>query len=248
MKVSFLIAGVQKGATTALRGYLRRHPDLWFPEAKELHFFDDEDLDWREPPYAAYHEAFRGAPPALLGEATPIYTYWRPSAERIRAYNPRIKLIVSLRDPAARAYSHWRMETARDWESMDFSSAIREGRRRVAAGAEIAGQHRVFSYVERGFYVPQIERLLALFPRDRLLFVTRVGLLRRREATLDEICDFLEVPRFAPHPPHETAHSHDGAGLPPPAPGDVAYLRDLYRDDTERAQALVGREIEPEPP
>lgn len=51
MKLDFIIAGVQKAGTTALWGMLRRHPDIALSKTKERHFFDDERLDWFNPPY-----------------------------------------------------------------------------------------------------------------------------------------------------------------------------------------------------
>ena len=35
-----------KGGTSALYRYLRHHPDLFLPDEKELHFFDDETQAW----------------------------------------------------------------------------------------------------------------------------------------------------------------------------------------------------------
>ncbi len=45
-KVSFLVAGVQKGGTSALFDYLREMPGIQMPDVKEAHFFDDESIDW----------------------------------------------------------------------------------------------------------------------------------------------------------------------------------------------------------
>jgi hypothetical protein len=101
----FLIAGVQKGGTTALFDYLRDHPQLNLAPEKEVHFFDDEAQDWSAPDYDAFHARFAPAGPGRIsGEATPIYTYWPDSLERIRAYNPEMKLILLFRDPIARAW------------------------------------------------------------------------------------------------------------------------------------------------
>ena len=73
-RVQFLIAGVQKGGTTALADYLRQHPQL--------------------------HSHFQDAPAGCLwGEATPIYSYWWPAMARIWAYNPAMQLILCLRNP-----------------------------------------------------------------------------------------------------------------------------------------------------
>ena len=243
--VDFLIAGVQKGATTALHHFLRQHDNLHLPDRKELHFFDDTKLDWTKPDYdRSYHSHFCQVPPEdLWGESTPIYTYWKPSAARLHAYNRHIKLIVSLRDPVARAYSHWRMEVARNAEPLSFSTAIREGRDRVKREAEIPDQHRVFSYVERGFYADQIRRLLSLFPREQLYFLTPKDLSQHQKKTLDGICDFLGVPGFSKYPENEFVFSHKNADVEGIATSDIDYLRSLYREDIKQTEDLVGRKI-----
>lgn len=245
MKVAFLIAGVQKGATSALYHYLRQHRDLWLPRKKELHFFDNEQLNWCCPQYDKYHASFQQSRPTLImGEATPIYTYWRPAAVRIHTYNPQIKLIVSLRDPVARAYSHWRMEVVRGHERLSFPNAIRTGRSRVTAEAEIEDMHRVYSYVERGFYSSQIERLLRYFPSEQILFVTRQDLRYKLESTLDSISAFLGVRKFSKYPRPKTVFSHAHARVEPMCLEDIRYLRTLFHRDLKKCEALIGRTIQ----
>ena len=112
-RVDFAIAGVQKAGTTALFDYLSDEPELSLSHVKETHFFDDDERDWARPDYAPYHALFDAPDGRLRGEATPIYLYWPKVLERICAYNPAMKLIVVLRDPVERAWSHWRMEFAR---------------------------------------------------------------------------------------------------------------------------------------
>lgn len=143
MRVEFFVAGVQKGGTTALDAMLRQHPEIAMAREKEVHFFDDESIDWSAPDYGRLHAAYDAGERRLRGEATPIYTYWPNALERLRAYNPAAKIIVGLRHPAFRALSHWRMETARGVEAFSFSEAIRTGRGRVAAAPN--GVHREFS-------------------------------------------------------------------------------------------------------
>ena len=48
-KVGFVVAGAQKGGTTALDYYLREHPELCLPQRKELHFFDTDRYFVTEP-------------------------------------------------------------------------------------------------------------------------------------------------------------------------------------------------------
>src|SRR4051812_27467497 len=101
-RVTFVIAGAQKGGTTALFDYLGDYPDIALSDVKEVHYFDDEAVDWAAPNHGAYHGHFPAPDGRPCGEATPIYIYWPNSLERIRAYNPAMKLIATLRDPVQR--------------------------------------------------------------------------------------------------------------------------------------------------
>jgi hypothetical protein len=243
-RVSFLIAGVQKGGTTALFEYLRRDLPVSLPRVKETHFFDDESsVDWRAPDYAAYHAGFDPPDGRPRGEATPIYIYWPDSLERIAAYNPAMRLILSFRDPVERAWSHWRMETARGFDDAPFSWAIREGRRRVRESGEKPGHHRVFSYVERGFYGAQLQRALTLFPREQILCLASEQLKRDPAAVLHQVCCFLQLP--GPAKPIRPLAANVGQGRGLPSAEDALYLRDLYAEDAKRFAALSGLDLSP---
>ena len=238
-RVSFLIAGVQKAGTTALFDYLSEIPGLELPAVKEAHFFDDEEkVDWAAPDYAPYHRLF-GDPDRLWGEATPIYLYWPNALERIRAYNPAMKLILLFRDPVERAWSHWKMEYARGKETEPFGWCIRDGRARMAGGTPYPGFHRVYSYVERGFYGRQLARLLALFPRDQLLLLGSDSLKREPTATIQTICTFLDV--AAPSDPIVPKISRPAADLDYPATlsdSDVIFLQRQFSDELARFRLL----------
>jgi hypothetical protein len=237
--VTFLIAGVQKGGTTALYDYLADSPDVALSRVKEVHFFDDEGQDWGRPDYAAYHAQFAPADGRPCGEATPIYVYWKDSLERIRAYNPSMRLILTLREPVARAWSHWRMEYARGAEREPFAWCIRQGRQRLFE-SEPWGWHREFSYVERGFYGEQLERVFALFPREQVLVVRAEDLRADPAAALATVRRFLDLPD-APPPVHREAHvGRDmdyGSAL---TLEDAEHLRRLYARDQDRLRALTG--------
>lgn len=116
--VTFLVIGAQKAGTTWICDVLRRHPDVFIPDWKELHFFEQEPnfekgLDW-------YLDFFQGSENAVArGEGTPNYFYnvctekeqrdWinREVPARIKAHLPDIRLILSLRDPVQRAISSY---------------------------------------------------------------------------------------------------------------------------------------------
>jgi hypothetical protein len=238
-RVTFLIAGVQKGGTTALFDYLQDYPDLALPATKELHFFDDDSLDWERPDYDVYEGRFPEVADRPCGEATPIYAYWPGSLERIAAYNPAMRLILVLRDPVQRAWSHWRMEYARGVETKPFAWCVREGRQRLF-DAEPWGHHRDISYVERGFYGEQLERLFGLFPKDQVLVLKSDVLRVNPAATLAHVRAFLGLP---PAPAPVAREVHVGRAMAYPSEltaADIDHLRQVYAPDAVRLEALTG--------
>lgn len=239
--VRFLIGGVQKGGTTALFAHLAEHPALQMAACKEVHFFDREgDVDWARPDYGLYHRAFAAPDGRLRGEATPIYLYWPQSLPRIRAYAPGMRLIFLFRDPAERAYSHWAMEVGRGADAMPFPEAIRAGRARVDDPAA-PGHHRVYSYVERGFYAAQLERAHALFPPGQVLALDADALQAEPDVVLARVCRFLGVPDLAAVRADLRANVGPAPGrLPPMSAEDRAHLGRLYADDQARFSAMTG--------
>jgi hypothetical protein len=240
-RVGFLIAGVQKCGTSALFDYLREVPALQLPPIKEAHFFDDEAHDWGRPDYRPYHDLFV-EDGRLWGGATPIYIYWPNSIERIRAYNPAMKLILLFRDPVQRAWSQWRMEYAKGKEQSSFAWCIREGRARLAdADPSTPGHHRVYSYVERGFYGRQLRHLWSLFPPAQTLLLRQDDLAARPAETVAGVCDYLgvELPARPPRP----RRVREAANIPYPSvltEADRQLLEEIYRDDLADFAAMSG--------
>ena len=234
-----MVIGAQKAGTTALFDHLRDDPGLNLSKVKEAHFFDNETVDWAAPDYGRYHARYDMNRPGLKGEATPIYIYWPNALERIRAYNPAMRLIVMLRDPVARAWSHWRMEYARGAENKPFAWCVREGRRRLFE-SEPWGFHREFSYVERGFYGEQLERLFSLFPKEQVLILKAEDLRREPGEVLARVQRFLDLTPGAAPAPRE---SHVGREMDYGAEitsEDTAFLRGLYARDAARLWELAG--------
>lgn len=235
--VNFIVVGVQKAGTTALFDYLADDPAYAVSRTKEVHFFDDESVNWAAPDYGPYHAQFDWRRPAIRGEATPIYIYWPRSLERIARYNPAARLIVMLRDPVERAWSHWKMETSRGVETAPFAWCIREGRRRLFE-RQPWGVDREISYVERGFYGEQLERLYSHFPHEHVLILQADDLRRAPNAALGRVSAFLGAPP-PPHVDHREVHvGRDvGAAL---ADEDAAFLHEVYAEDMQRLTALSG--------
>ena len=250
-RVSFLVAGVQKAGTSALFEYLRRLPGVRLPAVKEAHHFDDEGVDWAAPDHRPYHALFAGNEDgdeaALWGDATPIYLYWPGALERIARYDPAMRLILIFRDPVERAWSHWKMEFVRGKEREPFAWCIREGRERLADALPNPGFHRVFSYVERGFYGRQLAHALALFPREQLLLLRAADLAREPDATLRRVTDFLGLPPPAPVAPVRALETVPHDYGPPPGDADIALLDALYAGELAQYEALGGPRLTRDP-
>lgn len=242
MLVNFFIAGVQKGGTTALDKMLRQHPEIQMARVKEVHHFDNDDLDWTDPDHSKLQNAFDWSVSGVVrGEATPVYTYWPHALSRLHQYNPLAKLIVGLRQPSFRAFSQWRMEKEMSGETLSFGEAISwAGRKRVHQAPYHV--HRAFSYVERGYYSMQLTELLRLFPRDAVLFFRTDELWTQNERVLAEVQDFLGVKRLI------AAKQKYIVPLDSRFPGEVtpserAMLDDLFAMDIERTAALTGLDL-----
>ena len=194
---NFLIVGAAKSGTTSLASWLRDHPEAFVPQAKELHFFDrreswERGVDW-------YAEHFREAGDAVaVGEATPGYMFGAPTVERIAATVPDARHIVCLREPVARAHSHWhhwRYRQALEWRS--FARAVADeldGTEERRARPGFAGFDPALGYyLARGHYLEQLEGLARHVPRERLHVVLLDDLESRPDETFAGVCRFLGI-------------------------------------------------------
>lgn len=135
-----IVAGVSKGGTTSIHMYLGDHPDVVLPEKREVHFFDrgerlhdfwqhvQEQLDTVKKEGSGYggfrgrsqrmceqyFRRFHNSSHRLTLDSTPNYNFNPHAAEWIHYMFPNMKIILSIRDPATRAFSEWRM-----WNSLE---------------------------------------------------------------------------------------------------------------------------------
>ena len=159
---------------------------------KEVHFFDNEKhFANGMPDYSKYHAFF------VLKrriEATPIYMYWNKSPKRIFEYNPEMKIILILRNPIDRAYSHWNMERSRNADNLPFRDAIDTESERCREA--LPDQHRVYSYIDRGHYLEQLRRIWTYFPKERVLILKNENLKQNPNGVLNQVSVFLGITQF----------------------------------------------------
>jgi hypothetical protein len=199
----FLIIGAQKAGTTALYAYLRRHPAITGPSWKEVSYFDRH--------YGRGAAWYRGNFPnrvrargKLVGEASPSYIFHPLGPERVKALVPEARLVALVRNPVDRALSHYHHEVALGREPLPFEDALDAEEDRLRGEKErLAADPSYFSrpwwshaYTSRGRYAEQLERWLAVFPREQLLIVPSEDLGSEPERTHARVLDFLGA---APH-------------------------------------------------
>lgn len=237
MKVDFLICGTQKGGTTALDAYLREHPQICMANKKEVHFFDDENnFTTQNPDYSLYHAYFSpNSVHSISGEATPIYMYWRNTPERIWQYNPDMKLIVLLRNPIERAYSHWNMERSRKAEHYSFWDAIRAEPARCREA--LPYQHMVYTYIDRGFYLEQLKRLWHYFPEKNVLVLKSEHLRNQPQDALKEIFGFLGVRNLGDITPKERRSTPYSSKM---GNREREYLQSIFEREIRELERALG--------
>ena len=184
---NFLIIGAMRSGTTSLARYLEHHPDVFLAPQKEVHFFDanfDRGIGW----YELQFNGWNGE--RAIGEATPNYLHDTAALNRIRETLPEARLLVILRNPIDRAYSHYWQKVASGRETLDFGSAIREEPNRLAQSAD---DRRNFSYLDRGKYLQQLEPVADLFGLQRMEVLLLEDLHADPTETFGRVCRFLEI-------------------------------------------------------
>lgn len=217
-----------KTGTTWLADVLRRHPDVFVPAEKELHFFD---TGWREQALDAYLDVFASATQPCRVDATPYYRLSRRALRTIRSLRPDARWIVWLREPVAHAWSFLR-HTCR-WREAPFASAgcaIEHLDERALRAAALSDA--VLTAVDP---LGIVERVASVFPAERI----HVGFLEDAAAepakTIDSLLAFLGVARDVdPAALGLETRSFVGDEVPIP-PAFEHWLRELF---SERARAL----------
>lgn len=164
----FFVVGAQKAGTTTLNNLLLREPGVEVPAIKETHYFSDDQRNIRGIEWYLKCFVSKGAE-AVRGEVDPDYLFFQQAALRIAQIIPAAKILIILRNPLDRAYSHYRMSVRRGLEDLSFVEALALESHRIARGSLLSlKQH---SYAARGRYAEQIKHWKHALPRADFLFI-----------------------------------------------------------------------------
>jgi len=174
MKVDFFIVGAPKAGTTSLYHYLNEHPEISMSSQKEPDYFSDADIQNEGMYYGKnridtikkYHSLFDdNSESKLKGEGSVSYLFYKNVPQKIKTYNPEAKIIIMLRDPIDRAFSHYLMDYRLGLVSDSFEDIIDQ--KSVHKDAKLFYQQ----YIELSEYANQVKRYLDVFNEQDILFI-----------------------------------------------------------------------------
>jgi len=208
----FLIIGVPKAGTTSLADWLSQHPEVFMPDRiKEPFFFtyagqpsyEYLGKHYRLPSFSynwdKYLDLFEGASDGqLIGEASTSYFHSPQSPGLIHALLPDVKLIVILRNPLERAFSHYLMDIRDGRTTLSFEEELEQ---------EIRSRVPTRWYKYPGFYIEHLRRYLVFFRQEQIKVLLFEDITKNSKSTYRDICNFLGIDNsFTPVFEHKNAY------------------------------------------
>lgn len=202
-KLNFFCVGAQKAGTTLLHDILKQHSNIFLPEEKEAHFFDVNEYYSKGLDYFlnTYYKSYAGE--QIVGNINPNLQVELRSIDRIiDSFGKDLKIILILRDPVKRAFSHYLMSKKRGYENLEFNEAIKNEAERIKnpvahkdyESSEMAHfEKNHLGYISRGTYAPIIEYLFNRFEKKNIKVYIFEEFVRDKGKTIEDIFKFLGV-------------------------------------------------------
>ena len=195
MKVDFFIVGAPKAGTTSLYHYLDEHPQVVMSSQKEPDYFSDKAIHEQGMYYVKnrvntldnYESLFVQKESVVYGESSVSYLFYDNVAEDIKKYNPNAKIIIMLRNPIERAFSHYLMDYRLGLINDSFENIITKKSKHKNA-------HLFYQqYIEVSKYSNQIQRYVDFFEMENILFIDYENFKKNVSKTVDQVYDFLNI-------------------------------------------------------
>jgi len=202
MKINTVIIGIQKAGTTSFYNWLAQHPDIYAPaRAKDFHFFSDDKyfnkgIDNLLDKYKDYKNE------KIILHSGVNYSYFHSyTYQRLKEYNPDLKIIIILRNPTERAISAYNYFKRLTIENRPIEEAFNLNNEKLLDGHHSKANS---TYLQHGFYSKQILALADFFPQKNIKIIFFEDILVNKKETYSEVLDFLEVDNsFRPEFTHE---------------------------------------------
>lgn len=199
---NLFVVGAAKCGTTSLHRRFELTGGIGTPRTrKELHYFSAPELvaavagpgDAAIPAAIVQDEAeylaeYAHLDPgtAVIADVSPSYLQNPPAAARIHAFAPQARIVILLRDPAAKVFSQYLHLWGEGRETLDFEAAFEQSDARREAGFS-----DMFDYASGGFYAAAVGRYLDLFGGRRVCVLLFEELMAAPQAELARLSAFL---------------------------------------------------------
>jgi hypothetical protein len=191
-----------KSGTTSLYEYLCQHPDIIPAKEKELQFFSKrfkKGLLWYK---SQFPSLLSQNQKGITGEGDPYYLFHPHAPKRIYETMPHVKLIVLLRDPVDRAFSHYNYINRRIKGSFEEAikkeiEGIQKERKKMLKGENyISTFYRDYSFLSRGKYIEQLMAYEKYFNRKQILVLKSEDLFKDPQKVVNQVFEFLNLPKY----------------------------------------------------
>jgi hypothetical protein len=232
----FLLVGAQRCGTTSLFRALLSHPHVLRANfLKGVNYFDvsaDKGPRWYRAHLPLTSTARRHAAPgqdhALVFEASGYYMFHPHAPARIIDELPDVKIVAMVRDPVERAFSAYKHEFARGFESEPLERALAledervtpELARMLADRSYHSDVYRHQAYRRRGHYAEQLQLFADGLGRDRVHVVQSELFFDEPVEEYTRLLRFLQLPVVLPD-------SFDRYNPRPSAPLDASVAASL---------------------
>jgi hypothetical protein len=255
----FVVIGAKRGGTTSLYNYLLEHPSVapLFPgrqHIKGIRYFDSEysrGPRWYRSHFplevAGRQLARPWAAPAVTGEASPYYLFHPLAAQRLAREVPGVRIVVSLRDPVERAYSHYKERVRHGAEPLSFEEALEAEPARLRGEAERivrepgyrSTEHEDHSYLAQGRYLEMLPRWFGLFPREQFYIVASEDFYADPEQVVNDVWSFLGL---APSP-LRSRRRYNYVPAPGILPATRRHLQATLAEHNRQLEQLLERSL-----
>jgi len=203
----FFVIGAGRTGTTSLYYYLDQHPSLSKSAYDELGFFDVNfhlGLHWYRSLFPSIFTKFRIKLKThffMTYDVTPFYVRRPWVARRMKKLFPDSKLIIVLRNPVDRTYSHYYLSTE-SGETRTFEEVIEEDMNDISEwSVDLKDDYYFATKVEnsklaRAFYVEQLAVWFELFPKNQILIISSEELASNTKNIMNDIFQFLNLPEY----------------------------------------------------
>ena len=250
----FVVIGVVKGGSSSIYDYVVQHPMVTAAIKKEVHYFNNNTYPKQDPVWYQSHFPLSRSltrSQKLTGEASPEYFHGRETPQRIKDLIPDVKLILVLRNPIERAYSHYsmNMRNRKKKQALEpqnsFSEIVlpdMERLKKTRPVSEIVTADKLephgFSYLSSGLYIYSLRRWLQMFPANQLLVLKSEDLFSHPEATTNTAFEFLGLE------PYSGAYNVVNAGsYAKLAPELRQALADFFEPYNQAVYELLGQDF-----